>query len=65
MAVAIRIAVLRDWRILDSGALSRAFAFSAQQLGVLPDDFDDYSKAYIPYKDENGLQMSLNLECIK
>ena len=32
---------------------------------VLPDDFDDYSKAYIPYKDENGLQMSLNLECIK
>ncbi len=36
--VASRIAVLRDWRILDSGALYRAFAFSAQQLGVLPDD---------------------------
>ena len=37
--VAGRIAVLRDWRILDSGALYRAFAFSAQQLGVLPHDF--------------------------
>ena len=36
--VASRIAILRHWRILDSGALYRAFAFSAQQLGVLPDD---------------------------
>ena len=36
--VARRIAILRHWRILDSGALYRAFAFSAQQLGVLPDD---------------------------
>ena len=36
--VASRIAMLRHWRILDSGALYRAFAFSAQQLGVLPDD---------------------------
>ena len=36
--VASRIAVLRDWRILDSGALYRAFAFSAQKLGVLPAD---------------------------
>jgi len=35
---ASRIAILRHWRILDSGALYRAFAFSAQQLGVLPDD---------------------------
>jgi cytidylate kinase len=30
--------MLRHWRILDSGALYRAFAFSAQKLGVLPDD---------------------------
>ena len=29
--VASRISVLRGWRILDSGALYRAFAFSAQQ----------------------------------
>ncbi len=36
--VASRIAILRHWRILDSGALYRAFAFRAQQLGVLPDD---------------------------
>ena len=36
--VASRIAILRNWRILDSGALYRAFAFSAQKLGVLPDD---------------------------
>jgi len=36
--VASRIAMLRHWRILDSGALYRAFAFSAQKLGVLPDD---------------------------
>ena len=32
---------------------------------VLPLDYDDYSKAYIPYKDENGLQMMLNIECNK
>ena len=37
-SVASRIANLRHWRILDSGALYRAFAFSAQQLGVLPND---------------------------
>ena len=36
--VASRIAILRHWRILDSGALYRAFAFRAQELGVLPDD---------------------------
>ena len=37
--VAGRIALIRDWRILDSGALYRALGFSAQKLGVLPDDF--------------------------
>ena len=37
-SVGSRIATLRHWRILDSGALYRAFAFSAQQLGVLPND---------------------------
>ena len=36
--VASRIAILRNWRILDSGALYRAFAFSAHQLEVSPDD---------------------------
>jgi predicted SAM-dependent methyltransferase len=32
---------------------------------TLPSDYDDYSKAYVPYKDKNGIQMMLNLECIK
>ena len=32
---------------------------------VLPEGYDDYSRAYMPYKDESGLQMSLNIECIK
>ena len=32
---------------------------------VLPSDYDDYSMAYIPYKDRNGIQMHLNIECIK
>jgi hypothetical protein len=26
---------------------------------------DDYSKAYIPHKDKNGMLMSLNIEAIK
>ena len=32
---------------------------------VLPSDYDDYSMAYMPYKDKNGIQMSLNIECVK
>jgi predicted SAM-dependent methyltransferase len=30
---------------------------------VTPENYDDYSKAYIPYKDKNGIQMHLNVEC--
>ena len=29
----------------------------------LPDNFDDYSKAYIPHMDRNGIQICLNIEC--
>jgi predicted SAM-dependent methyltransferase len=32
---------------------------------VLPEGYDDYSMAYVPYKDKSGIQMSLNVECIK
>lgn len=32
---------------------------------VLPPDYDDYSMAYMPYKDKSGTQMSLNVECTK
>ena len=32
---------------------------------VTPEDYDDYSKAYVPYKDRNGIQMHLNVECRK
>ena len=32
---------------------------------ILPEDYDDYSKAYVPYKDESGIQMHLNIECKK
>tara|TARA_B110000438_G_C15482275_1_gene507818 strand:- start:66 stop:647 length:582 start_codon:yes stop_codon:yes gene_type:complete len=28
----------------------------------LPDDFDDYSKAFYPYKDKKGIQMHLNID---
>ena len=32
---------------------------------VFPEDYDDYSKSFIPYKDRNGLPIHLNLECKK
>ena len=32
---------------------------------VLPKEYDDYSMAYIPYKNRDGIQMSLNIECVK
>ncbi len=31
----------------------------------LPKDYDDYSLAYVPHLDRNGIQMQLNLECTK
>ena len=31
----------------------------------LPDEFDDFSKAYVPYKDKNGIQISVNIKCQK
>jgi predicted SAM-dependent methyltransferase len=31
----------------------------------LPDDYDDYSKSYIPHKDPRGICMSLNVVCRK
>lgn len=31
----------------------------------LPSGYDDYSLAYVPHMDKNGIQMQLNLECIK
>lgn len=31
----------------------------------LPDTFDDFSKAYVPYKDKNGIQISVNIKCKK
>ena len=31
----------------------------------LPQDYDDYSLAYIPHMDKTGIQMQLNLECKK
>tara|TARA_Y100000310_G_C20677803_1_gene814097 strand:- start:888 stop:1457 length:570 start_codon:yes stop_codon:yes gene_type:complete len=31
----------------------------------LPEDFDDYSKAYMPHMDKNGIQMCLNIFCKK
>ena len=32
---------------------------------ILPSDYDDFSMAYIPYKDRNGIQMHLNVEANK
>jgi len=31
----------------------------------LPNDYDDYSAAYVPHKDENGVHIMLNVECKK
>ena len=31
----------------------------------LPNGYDDYSLAYVPHMDKNGIQMQLNLECTK
>jgi predicted SAM-dependent methyltransferase len=31
----------------------------------LPKEFDDFSLAYVPHMDKNGIQMQLNLECEK
>jgi predicted SAM-dependent methyltransferase len=31
----------------------------------LPEGYDDYSLAYVPHMDKNGIQMHLNLECTK
>jgi len=31
----------------------------------LPDGYDDYSLAYVPHMNKNGIQMQLNLECVK
>tara|TARA_R100000152_G_C6775129_1_gene203339 strand:- start:364 stop:948 length:585 start_codon:yes stop_codon:yes gene_type:complete len=31
----------------------------------LPESYDDYSKAYVPHMDKNGIPISLNLECKK
>lgn len=31
----------------------------------LPKDYDDYSKAYIPHYDKNGIQICLNMEATK
>ena len=32
---------------------------------VMPLGFDDYSMAYVPYKDSSGIQISLNIEATK
>jgi len=31
----------------------------------LPKGYDDYSLAYVPHMDKNGIQMHLNMECVK
>jgi len=32
---------------------------------IFPDDYDDYSKAFFPFKDRNGIQIHLNIESKK
>lgn len=31
----------------------------------LPEEYDDYSAAYVPHKDKNGVHIMLNVECTK
>ena len=59
--------IIYDFQLLNSILLEAGFknVKPYNWENVLPEDYDDYSKAYVPYKDKNGIQMMLNIECNK
>ena len=50
-------------KVLNNGGFTNVKKYNWQDF--LPDEYDDYSKAYIPHMDENGLLMCLNVVCEK
>jgi predicted SAM-dependent methyltransferase len=49
--------------ILKENGFTNIVKYNADE--VLPKNYDDYSKAYIPHMDKNGIHISLNLEATK
>ncbi len=59
--------IVYDYNLLSSVLLKNGFTEidHFDPFEVFPEDYDDYSKAFIPYKDRNGLPIHLNLEAKK
>ena len=49
--------------LLESAGFSKTKLYDAHQF--LPQNYDDYSLAYYPHMDRTGVQMHLNMECVK
>jgi len=49
--------------ILEKNGFEKIKKYDADK--VLPKDYDDYSKAYMPHMDKNGIHISLNIEAVK
>jgi predicted SAM-dependent methyltransferase len=49
--------------VLENSGFSEVKNYNA--FDFLPEGYDDYSLAYVPHMDRNGIQMHLNVECIK
>jgi len=50
-------------KLLTKQGFSGIIDYKAEEF--LPKNYDDYSLAYVPHMDKEGIQMHLNLECIK
>ena len=50
-------------RVLKESGFSGMKRFEPKE--VFPEDYDDYSMAYVPHMDETGVPISLNIEVIK
>ena len=49
--------------MLENSGFSKIKNYNA--FDFLPEGYDDYSLAYVPHMDRNGIQMHLNVECVK
>jgi predicted SAM-dependent methyltransferase len=50
-------------KLLEGVGFSKIRLYNAHEF--LPEDYDDYSLAYYPHMDKTGVQMHLNMECVK
>jgi len=60
--VAFNIATARNWHLLDSGALYRAFSFAADQNGVSPDDTSGLQEIFRAIVIEFGVSRGSELQ---